>query len=85
MENKGFSQIPDRLHIPPKYSELFKELFALQNMADEAVIGCKLYRINLVFWETAAYTSPKLTLTLSSYLEKNDGLGEGQVGSFPET
>ena len=31
------------------------------------------------------YPSPKLTLTLTSHLGKNDGLGEGWVGSFPET
>ena len=31
---QGFSQIPVCLHIPLKYSELFEELFALQNMAD---------------------------------------------------
>ena len=30
------------------------------------------------------YPSPKLTLTLTSHLGQNDGLGEGQVGSFPE-
>ena len=27
----------------------------------------------------------KLTLTLTSHLGQNDGLGEGEVGSFPET
>ena len=31
------------------------------------------------------YPSPKPTLTLSSYLGQNVGLGEGWVGSFPET
>ena len=31
------------------------------------------------------YPSPKLTLTLTSRSGQNDGLGEGQVGSFPET
>ena len=31
------------------------------------------------------YPSPKLTLTLNSQLRQNDGLGEGQVGSFPKT
>ena len=31
------------------------------------------------------YPSPKSTLTLTSHLGKNVGLGEGQVGSFPET
>ena len=33
--------------------------------------------VNLGFWETAHYPSPKLTLTLTSYLGQNDGLGEG--------
>ena len=41
--------------------------------------------VNLGFWETAHYPSPKLTLTLTSYLGQNDGLGKGQVGSLPET
>ena len=31
------------------------------------------------------YPSPKLTLTLTSRLGQNDCLGEGQVGSFPES
>ena len=31
------------------------------------------------------YPSPKLTLTLTSRSGQNDGLGEGQVRSFPET
>ena len=31
------------------------------------------------------YPSPKPTLTLSSYLGQNVGLGEGWLGSFPET
>ena len=31
------------------------------------------------------YPSPKLTLTPTSRLGQNDGLGEGWVGSFPET
>ena len=30
------------------------------------------------------YPSPKSTLTLTSHLEQNVGLGEGEVGSFPE-
>ena len=29
------------------------------------------------------YPSPKLTLTLTSHLGQNDGLGEGEMGSFP--
>ena len=33
----------------------------------------------------ATYPSPKPTLTLSSHLRKNIGLGEGKVDSFPET
>ena len=40
--------------------------------------------VNLSFWETAPYPSPELTLTLTSHLGQNDGLGEGYVGSFPE-
>ena len=36
-----------------------------------------LLGINLGFWETAHLPSPKLTLTLNSRLEQNDGLGEG--------
>ena len=31
------------------------------------------------------YPSPKPTLTLTSHLEQNVVLGEGQVGNFPET
>ena len=31
------------------------------------------------------YPSPKSTLTLTSHLGQNVGLGEGQVGSFPKT
>ena len=31
------------------------------------------------------YPSPKSTLTLTSHLGQNVGLGEGSVGSFPET
>ena len=31
------------------------------------------------------YPSPKLALALTSPLGQNDGLGEGQVGSFPES
>ena len=31
------------------------------------------------------YPSPKPTLTLTSHLGQNDGLGVGQLGSFPET
>ena len=31
------------------------------------------------------YLSPKLTLTLTSHLRQNVGLGDGLVGSFPET
>ena len=31
------------------------------------------------------YPSPKATLTLTSHIGKNFGLGEGLVGSFPET
>ena len=31
------------------------------------------------------YPSPKPALTLTSHVGQNVGLGEGQVGSFPET
>ena len=31
------------------------------------------------------YPSPKSTLTLTSHLGQNVGLGEGMVGSLPET
>ena len=44
------------------------------------------------YWETLyvsgklpTYPSPKPTVTLTSHLEQNIGLGEGYVGSFPET
>ena len=37
----------------------------------------KFLRNNLGFWQTATYPSPKPTLTLSSHLRKNVGLGEG--------
>ena len=33
----------------------------------------------------STYPSPKTTFTPTSHLGKNVGLGEGQVGSFPET
>ena len=38
----------------------------------------------ILFWETAHLPSPQPTLTLASHLGKKVGLGEGQVGSFPE-
>ena len=38
-----------------------------------------------VSWKLPTYPSPKPTLTLSSYLEQNVGLGEGQVSGFTET
>ena len=46
--------------------------------------------ISLGFWETPTYPSLKLTLTLSSHLEQNDGLEEGrwaasQKPKFPQT
>ena len=37
------------------------------------------------FWETTHLPLPKPTLTLTSHLGQNVGLGEGQVGSFPAT
>ena len=40
---------------------------------------------NLSVWETAYYPSHNSTLILPPPLGKNVGLGEGQVGSFPET
>ena len=44
--------------------------------------------VNLGFLKTAHSTpppQPKPTLSLSSHLDQNVGLGEGWVGSFPET
>ena len=41
--------------------------------------------IILRFCEIVRLPSPKPTLTLSFNLGQNVGLGEGQVGSFPET
>ena len=38
-----------------------------------------------VFGKLPTYPSPKSTLTLTSHLGKNVGLGKGLVGSFPET
>ena len=38
-----------------------------------------------VSFHTAHLPSPKPTLTLTSHLGQNVGLGEGQVGSFPQT
>ena len=39
-----------------------------------------------VSWKLPTYPSPKPTLMLTSHLGKNNvDLGEGQVGSFPET
>ena len=38
-----------------------------------------------VNWKLPTYPSPESTLTLTSHLRQNVGLGEGQVGSFPET
>ena len=52
---------------------------------NEAGDSQKISRINLGVWETVHLPSPKLTLTLTSHFGQNDGLGEGWVGSFPET
>ena len=38
-----------------------------------------------VFGKLPIYPSPKPILTLTSHLGQNVGLGEGWVGSFPET
>ena len=38
-----------------------------------------------VFGKVPTYPSPKSTLTLTSHLGQNVGLGKGSVGSFPET
>ena len=35
--------------------------------------------------QVPTYPSPKPTLTLTCHLGQNAGLGEGYVGSFPET
>ena len=40
---------------------------------------------NYVSVKLPNYLSPKLTLTLTSHLGQNVGLGDGLVGSFPET
>ena len=55
------------------------------------ISSCRVYAIsrrgigiNLGFWKLPTYPSPKPTLSSSSQLG-NVGLGEGQVGSFPET
>ena len=40
---------------------------------------------NYVSVKLPNYLSPKLTLTLNSHLRQNVGLGDGLVGSFPET
>ena len=38
-----------------------------------------------VSWKVLTYPSQKRTLTLTSHLGQNVGLGEGWLGSFPET
>ena len=38
-----------------------------------------------VSWNLPIYSSPKSTFKLTSHLGQNIGLGEGRVGSFPET
>ena len=55
--------------------------FSLQKNARINILETYIIR----FWETATYPSPKSKLTLSSYLGQNVGLGEGYVGTFPET
>ena len=45
------------------------------------VMSASLY----TFGKLPTYPSPKLTLTPTSHLGQNVGLGEGYVGSFPET
>ena len=42
-------------------------------------------RSTVVNGKLPTYPSPKPTLTLTSHMGKNDGSGEGLVGSFPET
>ena len=47
---------------------------------------CLQHWIYLGFREKLpTYPSPKQTLSLTSHLGQNVGLGEGKVGSFPET
>ena len=40
-------------------------------------INVLMFWINVGFWENATYSSPKLTLTLTSRLGQNVGFGEG--------
>ena len=41
--------------------------------------------MNVEIWWPPTPPLLKLTLTVISHLGQNDGLGEGYVGSFPET
>ena len=43
---------------------------------------CTIIGLFYVSGKLPTYPSPKPTLTLSSYLEQNVGLGEGYMGSF---
>ena len=47
--------------------------------------NCGLLWIITRLWETAHLLSLKSILTLTSQLGQNVGLGEGKVGSFPQT
>ena len=51
----------------------------------KATLSWKNFGSILVSRKLPTYPSSKLTLTLSSRLGQNDGLGEGKVVSFPET
>ena len=52
-----------------------------RGVAGTPVMAASLY----VFGKLPSYPSPKPTLTPTSHVGQNVGLGEGQVGSFPET
>ena len=51
-------------------------------MASEIV---PFFGLLYVSWKLATYPSPEPTLTLTSHLGQNVGLGEGWAGSFPVT
>lgn len=57
---------------------LSKFTFVSRDLGDEKETFWKqIWGINLCFWEAAHLPSPKLTFVLTSYLEQNDGLGDG--------
>ena len=70
-----------------RFATLRKGWFLLLSlMAFKRLFGCRpAKRILLdVSGKLPTYPSPRPILTITSHLGQNVGLGEGQVGSFPD-